>query len=98
MVVFIVFYLIVSNLFFNDETKAWIKYCIMFLAFLLGVGGGYVAFKFAKLIAVPTISGIGFAFGCKLLANVAGIRNEYGVLAILIGGVVLGAFLGYKLQ
>jgi len=93
-VVFIVFYLIVSNLFFNDETKAWIKYGIMFLAFLLGLGGGFFAYKFASTIAVPTISGIGGAFGFKLLANVAGVRHEYAVLAILVAGFIAGAALG----
>lgn len=94
MVVFIVFYLIISNLFFNNETKDWIKYSIMFLAVLLGLGGGFFAYKFASTIAVPTISGIGGAFGFKLLANVAEVRNEYAVLALLVAGFIAGAALG----
>lgn len=98
IVVTIIFYLAVSNLLFDDATKPGWKIALMVLSVALGGFGAFFFYKFSVLYAVPIIAGGAGAFGFKLLTNVAGVRNEYAVIAILVAGAAIGVFIGYKLN
>jgi len=92
------FYLIISNLFFGLETGAGPKIGLMIAAILLGVGAAYASYKFTTKWAVSIVAGAAGGFGFKLLGNLAGVRNEYAVIGILIAGIIAGAFVGFKLN
>tara|TARA_B110001450_G_C17618465_1_gene480214 strand:+ start:348 stop:1511 length:1164 start_codon:yes stop_codon:yes gene_type:complete len=97
-ITFIVFYSICSNLFFDAKTAAWMKVIVLILALALGVAAAYFSYKLTTKFAIPIVAGAGGAFGFKLITNVAGIRNEYAALAIMIVGIAVGVFLGMKLN
>lgn len=64
----------------------------------LGFAAAWFSYKLTIRFAIPIVAGGAGAFGFKLLTNVAGLRNEYAVIAILVLGAVLGVYIGYKLN
>lgn len=94
----IVFYLLVSNIFFDLKTGAGYKIGLMIVALALGLGAAWFSYKFTIRFAIPIVAAVGGGFGFKLLSNLAGIRNEYAVIGVLVLGAVAGAFVGYKLN
>ena len=96
MITTIVLYLIISNLFFGNKTAAWLKVIVLLLALAVGSGAFYFSYKFGQRFAIPIVAGAGGAFGFKLISNVAGVRNEYAAIAVLVAGVVAGVFIGIK--
>lgn len=98
LVTTILFYLVVSNLFFTVKTGAGLKIGLIVVALLLGLGAAYLSYKLTIRFAIPIVAGAGGAFGFKLISNLAGIRNEYAVIAILVVGIVVGAYAGFKLN
>jgi hypothetical protein len=98
MITSILFYTVCSNLFFDAKTAAWLKVIVLLLALALGVAAAYFSYKLTTKFAIPIVAGAGGAFGFKLIASVAGIRNEYAVIAILVVGIAAGIFLGMKLN
>ena len=98
IIITMVFYLVISNLFFGVKTTVGPKVGLIVVALALGSAGVYFSYKFSRRFAIPIIAAGAGAFGFKLLSNVAGIRNEYAAIGILVLGAVAGAFLGYKLN
>jgi len=98
LVVTIVFYLVVSNLFFGLKTTAGPKIGLLVAALLLGIGAAFLSYKLTIKFAIPIVAGVGGGFGFKLVSNLAGIRNEYAAIGILVLGICAGAYLGYKLN
>jgi hypothetical protein len=98
LIVTIAFYLFVSNLFFTITTGSGPKIGLLITALALGLGAAYLSYRFTVRWAVPIVAGVGGAFGFKLLTNLVGLRNEYAVIAILILGAVVGAYIGIKLN
>lgn len=94
----IVFYLLISNIFFDAKTADWLRIITLIIALAAGLGAAFLSYKLSVKFAIPIIAGAGGAFGFKLISNVAGIRNEYGAIAFLIVGVVAGVYLGMKLN
>jgi len=96
MITTIVLYLIISNLFFGNKTAAWMKVIVLVLALTVGAGAFYVSYKFGQRFAIPIVAGAGGAFGFKLISNVAGLRNEYAAIAVMVFGIIAGVFIGIK--
>ena len=94
----IVFYLVISNVFFDAKTAAWLRIITLIIALAAGLGAAFLSYKLSIKFAIPIIAGAGGAFGFKLISNVAGIRNEYAAIAFLIVGVAAGVYLGMKLN
>ena len=94
----IVFYLVISNVFFDAKTAAWLRIITLIIALAAGLGAAFLSYKLSIKFAIPIIAGAGGAFGFKLISNVAGIRNEYAAIAFLIVGVAVGVYLGMKLN
>merc|ERR1712195_131813 len=86
-------YLIISNCFFGLETGAGPKIGLMIAAILLGLGAAYASCKFTTKWAVSIVAGAAGGFGFKLLGNLAGVRNEYAVIGILMAGIIAGSYI-----
>jgi hypothetical protein len=98
LVTTILFYLIVSNLFFTIKTGAGLKIGLLVVAIALGLGAAYISYKLTTKYAIPIVAAAAGGFGFKLITNVAGLRNEYAVIAVLVLGVIVGAYVGVKLN
>jgi len=92
----VIVYFIIANLFFDNKTAAWMKVIVLLVAISVAAGAFYLAYKFAKEFAVPIIAGGGGAFGFKLISNIAGLRNEYAAIAVMVVGAAAGVALGWK--
>lgn len=98
LVATILFYLIISNIFFGVKTQAGWKIGLIIVAIGVGLGAAYISYKLTSKFAIPIIAGGAGGFGFKLISNVAGIRNEYAAIGILFLGILAGVYLGYKLN
>jgi len=98
LVATIVFYLVISNIFFGVKTEAGWKIGLIIVAIGIGLGAAYISYKLTSRFAIPIIAGGAGGFGFKLISNVIGIRNEYAAIGILFVGILAGVYLGYKLN
>lgn len=77
MVVTIIFYAIISNLFFSIKTGTGAKVGLMIGALVLGIGAAFLSYKFTRAWAIPIVAAGAGGMGFKLLLSLCGVRNEY---------------------
>jgi hypothetical protein len=98
LVTTILFYLVISNLFFTVRTGAGFKIGLLIASILLGIGAAFLSYKLTIRYAIPIVAGAGGGFGFKLISNLAGLRNEYAAIGILVLGICVGVYAGFKLN
>lgn len=96
MGVTIVFYLVISNIFFTIETHSGFKIGLIIVALALGIGAAVFSYKFSRAWAIPLVAGGGGAMGVKLLVTTFGVNNNIAQIAAMVAGAALGVFVGRK--
>lgn len=96
MAVTIIFYFVISNIFFTEKTHSGYKIFLIIVALGLGIGSAILSYKFSRAWAIPIVAAGGGAMGIKLLVTTFGVNNNWAQLAGMLVGAALGIYVGKK--
>ena len=77
LIITVIFYGVISNLFFSIKTASGAKIGLMVAALALGIGAAYLSYKFTRAWAIPIVAAGAGGMGFKILLTLCGVMNDY---------------------